>query len=465
MKNSIQSVLLLIAVLMSTTGAAEVIYARVNETVSLRPVGNNLNTYLYWFFGRVDGLQLAWSNNLGGKGTSEDPLWKDRLSWSGNSLIIKNIQQQNFGTFFFKQSEPANIIEYKLLKLTVTVNPPSPLLLPGYKLSLSCNAETVQGQNTPVIHWLNPQQVKVANNQGQFTVTSQDTGQWTCVVTHDKKEKKATVSVTVVDLSPAPLHPLYTSKSWPLKVPCSFLAHISWQQITAKGIQEVLWDFVPRSGSSPQRLFNLSLENPLTWKPDQNRGLRPVPDPQKGYLSLTRNRGREDDSGNYQCALKFKNGATLKRTVHVEVLQIISSPGTELISGQQLNLTCSIGHPLPSDLEVKWFPPEQSLLSSLTSDRHPAHLIIPEVGTGGGGKWRCELWRNSTRLTSADITLKIEPKLSVWMLVVICSVTSIVILLLILVFIICRRRQRKTRHPRRQLCQCKTPKPKGFYRT
>nr|BCJ04133.1 T-cell CD4 molecule [Sebastiscus marmoratus] len=464
MKSSIQSVLLLIAVLISATGAAEVIYAQVNETVTLtRPVVKNLEKYSYWYFGSV---QLAWSNVLGGKWISQEELWKNRLSLSGDSLIITNIQQQNFGTISFKHTfDGPTVFEYKLLKLTVTVKPPSPLLLPGEKLSLSCNAKTLQGHNTPVIHWLNPQQEKMTNNRGPFSVKSQDNGQWTCVVTHDGKEKKARVSVTVVDLSPAPLLPLYTSKSGPLTIPCSFPAHISWQQLTAKDIQEVLWDFVPRPGSSPQRLFNLSVENPLTWRPDQNRGLRPVPDPQKGYLSLTRNRGREDGSGGYECALKFKNGVTLKRTVQVEVLQIISSPGTELISGQQLNLTCSIGHPMTSELQVKWVPPEKSLLSSLTSDRHPAHLVIPEVGTGGSGKWRCELWRNGTRLTTTDITLKIEPKLSVWMLVVICSVTSIVILVLILVFILCRRRQRKTRHHRRKLCQCKTPKPKGFYRT
>lgn len=86
---------------------------------------------------------------------------------------------------------------------------------------------------------------------------------------------------------------------------------------------------------------------------------------------------------------------------------VISSAGTDLISGQQVNLSCSIGRPLPSELRVKWFPPTRSSQPSLLSDHHPAHLAIPEVGTGDGGKWRCELWQNNTRLTSAVITLKI----------------------------------------------------------
>ncbi|KAM6936413.1 CD4-1 molecule isoform 2-T2 [Lycodopsis pacificus] len=463
MRNVIQSAVLLLAALMSQTGAVEVIYAQLGETVTLKAPGNIQNEYVYWNFEKGDSLELGWRNSMGGSSTTADEAWKNRLSLSSDaSLIIKDIQQNDFGTFIFRRRGVALLTTYKLLKLTVSVNPPSPLL-PGDPLSLSCDAQPLPGHKRE-IQWLNPSGGKVKKGQGPLTATSQESGQWTCVVTYDNKEKKAVVSVTVLDLSPAPLHPQYTSKSCPLTIPCSLPAHVSWKQLKAKEIQDVRWHFVPESGLIPQSLFSLSLEEPLTWKADQNRGLIPVPDPKKKNLSLTRNRGTEEDGGDYVCALEFKNGVTLNRTVHVEVLQIISSPGTELISGQQLNLTCSLGHPMPSDLELKWFPPEQSSLSSPTSDPHLAHLTIPEVGTGDGGKWRCELWQSNARLTSAEITLKIEPKMSSWMLVVICSVTVIVILLLILAFILYRRRQKMT-HLRRRLCKCKTPKPKGFYRT
>ncbi|KAF1388113.1 hypothetical protein PFLUV_G00086860 [Perca fluviatilis] len=466
MKNLIQSVLLLV-VLMSTTGAQELIYyAQVGETLTLKPPGSFSQNYVYWYFGEIE---LAWRNTMGRTWTAQESRWKDRLSlYSDDSLIITNLQQEDFWTKFkFQVSRlhgDRSVYTYKLLKLTVSVNPPSPLL-PGDSLSLSCNAET-QGLK-PEIHWLNPQGVKRTLKQLPVRATSQDNGHWTCVVTNAKQEKRADVPITVMDLSPAPLSPLYTSKSSkPLTVPCSIPPHISWDQIKAKDIQEVHWEFIPEPDSSPERLFNLSLEDPLTWQPKQNRGLRPVKDPKEMDLSLIRNQGSED-KGDYVCTLKFKNGVSLNRTVHVKVLQFTSSPGTELISGQQLNLTCNLSHPLTSDLRLKWVPPEQASLSSLSlgSDGHPTHLTIPEVGTGDGGKWRCELWQNVTRLTSAEIILKIEPKLSVWMLVVICSVTVIVILLLILIFILYQQRQRKMRHLGRRLCQCKTPKPKGFYRT
>ncbi|XP_031708615.1 T-cell surface glycoprotein CD4-like isoform X2 [Anarrhichthys ocellatus] len=458
MRNVIQSVVLLLAaVLRSKTGAVEVIYAQVGETATLKSPGDiNQNEYVYWYFEKEDGLQLAWRNNMRGSSTTSDEPWTNRLSLSDTSLIIKDIQQNDFGTFLLKRTGDHHLATYKLLKVTVSVNPPSPLL-PGDSLSLSCNAQTLPGLKGPEIQWLNPSGGKDEKSQGSLTVraTSQENGQWTCVVTYDKKENKAIVSVTVLDLSPAPLHPQYTSKSCPLTIPCSLPAHISWDQLKAKDIQDVRWHFVPESGLIPQSLFSLSLEDPLTWKANQDRGLRPVTDPKKKDLSLTRNRGTEEDKGDYVCALVFKNGVTVNRTVHVKVLQIISSPGTELISGQQLNLTCSLDHPLPSDLQLKWFPPKQSSLSSLTSDHHLAHLTIPEVVTGDGGKWRCELWQSNALLTSAEITLKIEPKMSLWMLVVICSVTVIVILLLILAFILYRRRQKMT-HLRRRLCKCKT---------
>ncbi|KAM8869323.1 CD4-1 molecule isoform 2-T2 [Spinachia spinachia] len=467
MRNVCRCVFLLLAALTSFTGALEVKYAQLGETATIKPprLDRFRKYYVYW---QLEGRQpednsLAWRNPSGGRGTSSDDQWKGRVSLSEDSLIIKDIRETDFKTFVFKRihGSDTSSTKYKLLKLTVSVHPSTPLL-PGDSLSLSCDAET-HGGGDPEIHWLNPSGEKIKKSPGPLTlkVTSQDSGQWICVVANAKKE--ATVSVTVLDLSPAPPHPQYTSESWPLTVPCSLPAHIAWQQIKEKDVQEVHWHFVPESGLS-QMLFSLSLEDPPTWKAGQNRELRPVPDPMKGNLSLTRSRGSEEDQGDYVCTMTFKNGVSLRRNVHVKVLQITSSPGTQLISGQQLNLTCSIGQPKPPDLQLKWVPPPQSPRSSAASDRRLGHLAIPEVGTGDGGKWRCQLWQSDALLTSAEITLKIEPRLSSWMLVVICSVTVIVVLLLILAFVVYRRRQRST-PLRRRLCKCKTPKPKGFYRT
>lgn len=91
-----------------------------------------------------------------------------------------------------------------------------------------------------------------------------------------------------------------------------------------------------------------------------------------------------------------------------DYLLVTASPGTELINGQQLNLTCTTGRPLPSDLRVTWFPPkEASPYYPLAHDHQSAHLTIPEVGRGDKGTWRCELRRADTPLTSAAVALNI----------------------------------------------------------
>ncbi|XP_034553175.1 CD4-1 molecule [Notolabrus celidotus] len=473
MLNLIQSILLLTAVLESLKGEEEVVYAQVQDTVILKPpmMYDSTEHYLYWHFGDTTSPRLAWRNHFGGSGTvaKSDTRWGN-ISLSGGSLMIKNIRQEHFGTFVCTLGQGKPTVTYKLLKLTITKSPASPFV-PGELLSLHCSAETPQDYKKPEIHWLNPQGEKKETNQGGLNVkvTGQDDGQWTCVVTNNERESKAKISVTVVDLS-APLHPQYTSESSPLNVPCSFPSHISWDQIKAVGIQEVSWHFQSKLGSNvisndPQRLCDLTLGDPSKWKKVQDRDLTPIFHSKRRLLALTRTLGREEDRGDYVCSMKARNGVTLNRIVHVKVLQITSAPGTELISGQQVNLTCSLGEPLPSGLRLKWVPPEQSSLTSLTPDHQPAHLTIPQVGEGYGGRWRCELWQNDTMLMSAVITLKIEPKLSVWMLVIICSVPVIIIFLLIFIVIIYKRRQRKTTHLRHRLCKCKNPKPKGFYRT
>ncbi|KAJ4923194.1 hypothetical protein JOQ06_022722 [Pogonophryne albipinna] len=430
--------LLLLAVLTSTTGAAEVVvvYAQIGGTVTLKPPAlNDLKKhYMYWKKDKDSTEDLAWLNPMGNNWKIKDEAWKNISSWS--PLVIKNIQQEHFRTFFLKLKKPTDnptFYEYEIHKLTVSVDPSSPVL-PGETVTLSCSAETPLGKR---IQWMNPRGELNPLNPLTFSASMRDNGPWSCMVTDGQSKSQVNVSVTVLDLSPALSRPQYTSTSSHLSLPCSLLPHISWEQIKAKGFRELHWSFIPTTVSVPQRLFSLSAEEPLTWKPDQNKGLQPGTNLKKGDLSLRRKRGIEEDAGEYICALEFENGVTLKRSVHVKLLQIVSSTGTELISGQQLNLTCGLEQPLPSDLHLKWLPPKQSTLSD---PRPSSPLIIPLVSTADAGKWRCELWQNNTQLTWAEITLEIVPWLSVWML-------------------------QKMRHLRRRLCQCKHPKPKGFYRT
>lgn len=77
------------------------------------------------------------------------------------------------------------------------MNPPS-LLLAGDHVTLSCRVDTPRGYGKPVIYWLNPQEEKIYKESHSITATGQSNGQWTCVVTKDGKEKKASVSLAVV---------------------------------------------------------------------------------------------------------------------------------------------------------------------------------------------------------------------------------------------------------------------------
>uniref|UniRef100_A0A3Q0RWT8 Ig-like domain-containing protein n=1 Tax=Amphilophus citrinellus TaxID=61819 RepID=A0A3Q0RWT8_AMPCI len=417
-----------------TLCAQEVIYAKVGEQVTLVPKSNQ-RQYVYWHLGNQNGPQLAWLNHLGGKGISKGKLYKwIRLSLQDASLVINDIQQEFFGTF--------------VCKMTSMDVKPDTLLLHGDILSLTCNLErTPQVQNKPSIYWLNPQGVRERNNQGKVNVpaTSDHNGQWSCVVKDNNNEKKVHVPVGVVGFNPVSSHQ-YTAADTSLTIPCSINSGVTWEQILTKELEEVWWDFVPKLSSGAvsvnrERLFDFNVEK-RSLTPGQKKGLRLVSSNKKENLSLTKSKGSVEDRGHYNCSMKFKNGRTLSNTVDLDVLQITSQPGKELIYGQQVNLSCSTGDPLPNDVMLNWTKPE----TSSRYVQYPTHITIPEVRKGDSGKWRCELWQRGKRLTSAEILLKTEPRLSVWMLVIICSAAVILLLLLVLVFIHYRRRKVQFNH-------------------
>uniref|UniRef100_A0A3Q2PC45 CD4 molecule n=1 Tax=Fundulus heteroclitus TaxID=8078 RepID=A0A3Q2PC45_FUNHE len=420
--------------IISPLGADEVIYVQVGDNVELQLSGRCDSYYVHWFFGRENGLELADMSYVGRKHVKHDDVWKDKLSLSDKpSLIIKNIEENNFGTFVCKVSD-----SMKLLSMEET----SPVI-PGDSLTLSCNVET---HRKPSVFWINP----MGQREYPEIAETRHNGEWACVVEDNGKESRFKLPVSVVDFSSTSEH-LFTSTNFPLTVPFLITPNAFVQQIPTK-IKSVQWFFIPQTSSDRQSIFSISPKNePQVENP---RGLNYENFTKGGNFSLYRKLSSVDDRGNYTCSITFTNGFTISRTVLVEVLQIIPSPGTDLISGQPLNLSCSTGGPLGPDVQVIWFPPKTSSLAK--DELRSGHLMIPRVGTEDSGSWRCELRRSGATLTSAVITLKIEPILTVWMMVTICAAAVILILLLALAFTLFRRRQRKMRHLRHRLCKCET---------
>ncbi|KAF7226991.1 CD4-1 molecule isoform X1 [Nothobranchius furzeri] len=457
MKTLIQFVFCLITVL-KMTGAVEIIYAQVGQTVALNAKQASVNSYFYWTFGLQDGPQVAWMNPHGGKQFASEEIWKNKLSMPLNSLTITNIQEENFGDFFCKVTKITKVISvthFRVVKVSVDVTVPSPVM-PGERVTLTCKTS----QEPPKIFWIGPLGEKMTTNQGTYTMTaeSQHSGEWTCVV---DQTNKFTILVAVADIS-APTYQ-YTSINSPFKVPVSIKPTNFVQQIIQK-IKKIEWHFVPKASSSQSQetLFRISGNDQMREELDQ-RNMEFKNFTKEGEVSLYKEKAEVEDRGNYNCSVTLRNGFMMSSTVQVEVLQILPSPGVELISGHQLNLSCSIGAPLLPGLHVKWFHPKKSTL--LNADPPSDHLIIPKVSTDDSGTWRCALLQNDTQLTSAEITLKIDPLLSAWMVVTICSAAVILILLLVVGFVLCQRRRQRSRHIRHRLCQCKHPKPKGFYKT
>nr|XP_057909044.1 CD4-1 molecule [Doryrhamphus excisus] len=461
------------AALLWIAGCDEVVYAAEGATVDLSTEGLQVNTG-YWYWSRTTSRQdrLAWHNPLSDWMFTNDKRWAGRLSVSRDAFKITNVQQEDFGTFVLsklvKISDVRPVKTFRLSKITVSAHPSSSLVA-GEPVTLSCHVDSADNDNMADIYWLSPAGNRIRQREGkvQVYVTGQDNGIWSCVVTREQKEARATVSITVLDLLPAPLHPHYVAEQSILNIDCSFPSHLSWKQFKARGLQEVHWYFIPKPPSrlvteSQQKLFSISLvDKNLAWTFVQSRGFTPVPGLLKGNVSLNSKSVTAEDRGDYVCTFNFSSQLLLKRTVSVEVLQIVSSAGPALLHGQPVNLTCSLGHTLPSDISVKWFPPERSsMCSQLSAEHHPTRIVIPKVNQEDNGIWKCDLSHGGTSLTSAEITLSITTKWSVWMLVTICGAAVTIFVLLLLICITWRHRQRNMIHRQHGFCRCKTPKPK-----
>nr|ACU30713.1 CD4-like protein [Ctenopharyngodon idella] len=460
---------LLVRFLKAQAESPIVIYAQIGGTVTIpRDLSVQAeNVYVNWFRGS-DAKPAISRNPQSGIQMGKDV--KTQVSLSPDyDLQISPVQDSDFEVWRCEQHVLTSTYTktYKLYHVTV---PKVSAVIFGDSLSLECNLDPTSAKSS--ITWIPPEnsgchQIKHYGSAISIKDVSRcHSGVLTCKVKYDRKEAEARTTVFVIDLSPSPPDPIYTSlsSSYTVKIPCSLSSDIPWSVLNETGLQGGSWSFTPLSNQTQQPLFRLSVGPVVRW------------DVTPGQDSRFKGRELKDKDlsidlpvsekirGEYSCNLTFKS-KTLSRKVKVEFLQVNSSGGSRVYEGQSVNLTCTLGHSIASDLKVNWKCP----LPVCPSPTLQHVISIPEVTMQHNGQWRCELLhKNGMMLTYAALSLKIEKApVDVWLCVAISSGVVVFILLLVIAIIGIRRhkqimmyRRRKTRY-----CCCKNPQPKGFYKT
>ncbi|XP_047666956.1 CD4-1 molecule isoform X2 [Tachysurus fulvidraco] len=475
-KMSFLLVLLLLLAPFHSSAAPSPVLAQVGNAVTLplEPWGIPDNIHVNWNF---NGGTLFSRNPTASSNTQVPTNWQGRVSLTENfSLHISPVTENDFGTFTCDQHKlvDSKMTTFKLYEVKMPTLPPK---LVNDSLTLSCEINH-EGFNLvrPTVRWIGPDN-KIYHGQtskNKYTlnllgVSSNHNGNWICEVNYGAGRKlNAMSNVVIVDLAPSPLDPIYTSDSYSnFPIPCFFSSKISWATVNATGVMGGSWSFTSLNGSAPFVLLKLHLNPYPVWKiPPNTQGWLMESGVKNNDLGVTISRVSINHRGSYTCSLDFSL-RTSRRRVQVEVLQVISSAGKNMYEGSTLNLTCTLGHPMPPDLEVNWKSPYGSSLSILSLP-HLTELSIPGVRLKDSGRWACELKKNKTVLATATITLKIEKApVNIWLVVGIIAGILVLILVLAIVIFSIRRRRKVVMHTRRKrrFCCCKNPQPKGFYKT
>uniref|UniRef100_A0A9J7YU62 CD4-1 molecule n=1 Tax=Cyprinus carpio carpio TaxID=630221 RepID=A0A9J7YU62_CYPCA len=450
----------------------EVIYAQVGGNVILPRENIKGDVYVNWYRGKDINITISRNPQSGIQRAKEMKTHADLLP--DFSLKISPVQESDFEIWRCEQHVLSSTYKktYKLYHVTI---PKVPAVIAGDSLSLECKMDSSPVK--PSVTWIPPENSDChQSNHSREKIKVKDvsrchSGVWTCMLEYGSKKKyytNATTTVSVIDLSASP-DTIYTSSS-KVNIPCSLSSKIPWSILNETGLSGGSWSFTPLSDpKSTHSLLSLSVGSVVRWNKTQGKDspVKAEGRELKDHVLSINLPVSEKIRGVYTCSLTFST-KTLSRKVQVEVLNVSSSGGSRVYEGQSVNLTCSLGHQLTSDLEVKWNCSSCSIFFGL--NLHQSTLSIPEVKVEHSGKLTCELWKKGEKLTSAVLSLKIEKApVDIWLCVAISS-GVVVFILLVVVTIICIRRHRQMMMYRRRkikYCCCKNPQQnqKGFYKT
>ncbi|KAG5856253.1 hypothetical protein ANANG_G00006080 [Anguilla anguilla] len=223
---------------------------------------------------------------------------KDRAKMKGSGLEISGLVTADAGTYTCERRN-AGPIKHQLYVISVSSSPASPLLQ-GTQAELRCQ---VSGGPKVKPSWLRPDGARVKTSEaGSFTLQSVDVadgGKWACQL---KPESKIDLPIT------ARGSPSSSAASSP---------RAGWW---ARSASRRGWE---RLSPNPARLLSLEkrADGQLLWNSTGARGsgLHFSQEKLDGNLSVTLKKVTVQQSGKYQCFLKFKDRGNVAAQVSLEV--------------------------------------------------------------------------------------------------------------------------------------------------
>uniref|UniRef100_A0A8C1IWK9 Ig-like domain-containing protein n=1 Tax=Cyprinus carpio TaxID=7962 RepID=A0A8C1IWK9_CYPCA len=168
-------------------GKCEVFYKRVGDEVSMK-CGVDSNSDIDWKFNGESIFSITGKSGTRRKGSSHIA---EKASTPGDILKVPRLETRDSGNYFCKQSG-----KHHTVRVVSAFVKPGPVLLQSSNAELHCD---ITGDPNTEVQWQRPPNGEEYKEKKQVihlkSVTSEEAGQWTCLV---EKKLKLIVTLTVV---------------------------------------------------------------------------------------------------------------------------------------------------------------------------------------------------------------------------------------------------------------------------
>ncbi|XP_048010164.1 CD4-2 molecule, tandem duplicate 2 isoform X2 [Megalobrama amblycephala] len=355
----------LLLALCTSCGECDVKYGQVGGEVSM-DCGVPQNSDVEWKLNDILIIKINGRRGTRQKGPSHI---KDKVSVNGGSLKVPRLETRDSGVYSCNSGK-----RYTLHVVSVFAKP-GPVLVQSSSAELHCD---IDGNPNTEVQWLSPSNDKKDDKKQVIhlkSVTSNDDGQWTCLI---KDDLKLSLKLTVVGLQTTAVK---VPEGGNIKLPCSLPRSVSQRVVGGK------WTADHLPTVSFPTLKNTETKG-LHWSGDDSSKVIFTSDQLNINYDVMLINAQPSDEGKYVCTVEFEGGVKLTAETNLMVVAKPSGEGpppelsvVQDILGVDSPVLAGISGGLESEAEPEEHNTETSQQSKQLQHRQSGSSTPNQAGT------------------------------------------------------------------------------------